>query len=144
MRTVAPTAGPPPQSPGADGIIFPGSCVKFSDITDGTSNTYLCGEKYAVPDCYENNSTSAGVYYGDNEFALLGDNEDITRWTADMAIEDRPGYYTRGLFGSSHINGFQMAFCDGAVQLMSYSLAPTVHKYLGRRNDGQRIDAKKL
>ena len=85
----------------ATGIVYPGSLIKVSDITDGTSNTYLCGEKYAVPDCYENNSTNEGVDYGDNEDALMGDNEDISRWTTAMAIEDMPGYATRGLFGSA-------------------------------------------
>jgi hypothetical protein len=37
-----------------------------------------------------------------------------------------------------------MGFCDGRVQMMNYSMDPTIHRYLGRRNDGQRIDAKKL
>ncbi len=126
----------------ATGIVYPGSLIKVSDITDGTSNTYLCGEKYAVPDCYENNSTNEGVDYGDNEDALMGDNEDISRWTTAMAIEDMPGYATRGLFGSAHINGFQMAFCDGSVHMMNFSMNPKIHDYLGNRKDGHVIDAK--
>jgi hypothetical protein len=37
-----------------------------------------------------------------------------------------------------------MAFCDGSVQMMSYTIDPTVHDYLGNRADGQAIDGKKF
>jgi hypothetical protein len=37
-----------------------------------------------------------------------------------------------------------MAFCDGSVQIISYSINPTVHSYLGNRQDGNAIDAKSL
>ncbi len=128
----------------ATGIEYPGSLIRFSDITDGAGNTYLLGEKVAVPDCYVSNCTSFGTDYGDNEFSMMGDNEDISRWTNSMALQDVPGYFPRGPFGSAHLNGFQMAFCDGRVQLMSFSLDPTVHKYLGNRKDGHPLDARKL
>lgn len=36
-----------------------------------------------------------------------------------------------------------MAFCDGSVKVMNYSIDPTIHSYLGSRNDGNAIDAKK-
>ena len=47
-------------------------------------------------------------------------------------------------FGSAHAIGINMALCDGSVQRISYSIDPLVHQYLGSRNDGQPIDAKKL
>ena len=36
------------------GIAFLGSRVQLRDVTDGTSKTYLLGEKYLSPDAYEN------------------------------------------------------------------------------------------
>ena len=45
-------------------------------------------------------------------------------------------------FGAAHSVGFQMAFCDGAVQMMSYSIDREIHRRLGNRKDGQTIDAK--
>src|SRR5262249_11644921 len=40
--------GAPPAFPGIsrDGIFWIGSCVRFQDITDGTSNTFLFGERF--------------------------------------------------------------------------------------------------
>ena len=36
------------------GIVFAGSMIRMSDITNGASNTYLVGEKYLDPDNYTN------------------------------------------------------------------------------------------
>ena len=49
------------------GISFLRSRIKMADISDGTSNTYLVGEKYLDPDYYE-----TGQDDGDNEAHLHG------------------------------------------------------------------------
>jgi prepilin-type N-terminal cleavage/methylation domain-containing protein/prepilin-type processing-associated H-X9-DG protein len=123
----------------ATGVGYSGSMIKMADITDGASNTYMIGEKYVCSDLY-----FSGSDYGDNESALGGDNEDIARWTATGPAIDTPGAWWRALFGSAHPSGFQMAFCDGSVQPMSYEIDLTVHKNLGNRKDGVPIDPKKL
>jgi prepilin-type N-terminal cleavage/methylation domain-containing protein/prepilin-type processing-associated H-X9-DG protein len=128
----------------ATGVVYTGSLVKLSDIPDGTSTTYLIGEKYVAPDCYLINYIGGLIDYGDNEMALVGDNADVSRWTRWAPVQDTPGYSTFAPFGSAHSNGFQMAFCDGSVQLMSFTIDATAHRYLGNRKDGQAIDAKKL
>ncbi len=116
----------------ANGVIFCGSMVKMSDITDGCSNTYLLGEKYLNPDAY-----CTGQDPGDNAAALVGDNENVARWTFLPPLRDAPGYAARWRFGSSHPSGFSMAFCDGAVKLIDFAIDPKIHRSLGNRKDGQ-------
>ena len=50
----------------ATGICYYRSQVAIRDITDGTSNTYLVGEKYLNPDSYFN-----GMDHADNETRVL-------------------------------------------------------------------------
>ena len=129
-----------------NGLAYPGSEVTITEITDGTSSTYLVGEKYMMPDYYE-----TGGDPGDNENMYMGDNEDIVRWTwsgADqnnltlelLPMQDCPGYGGRYHFGSAHPSGFNVVMCDGSVHHISYEIEPTIHRDLGNRRDGSPID----
>ena len=123
----------------ATGIVFGGNTIKMADIIDGTSNTYLAGEKHLSPDNYYN-----GEDAGDTENIYMGDNEDIQRWAGPgyLPFQDQPGSAARYSFGSAHVSSFHMAFCDGSVREISYSIDGTTHGRLANRKDGQAIDAK--
>jgi hypothetical protein len=43
-------------------------------------------------------------------------------------------------FGSAHSSGFNMALCDRSVRMISYTIDPITHRYLGDRRDRQPID----
>ena len=49
---------------------------------------------------------------------------------------DQAGILWWNSFGSAHLAGFNMAFCDGSVHLMPWSLDLTVHGHLANRADG--------
>ena len=119
---------------GATGIVFCTSMVKPAHVVDGLSNTFLVGEKYLNPDAYFTGSDG-----GDNEGLLMGDNPDISRFTAWAPQQDRRGVGNYGYFGSAHASGFGMAFADGSVRRISYDVNSDVFRWLGNRRDRRVI-----
>jgi prepilin-type N-terminal cleavage/methylation domain-containing protein len=126
------------------GVFYIRSMTKMAEITDGTSNTYLAGERHLDPDHY----TDGAAPDDDASWDQGGFGWDLTRWTNDIEscrpTQDQAGSGTTRsyAFGSAHSNGFQMAFCDSSVQMMNYSIDLTVHTCLGSRADGRTLDAK--
>jgi prepilin-type N-terminal cleavage/methylation domain-containing protein len=134
---------PETPAPWPTGVIYLRSEVKMCDITDGTSNTYMLGEKYLTPDNYFNGGDGA-----DNESMYNGFDNDNQRTTyADTyhkPMQDTPGWLNTLNFGSAHAAGCMMALCDGSVQMINYSINSEVHRRLGNRSDGRPVDAKAL
>jgi prepilin-type N-terminal cleavage/methylation domain-containing protein len=130
------------------GVIYMRSATRMSDITDGTSKTYLAGEKYCTPDNYTD-----GTIGSDDQGWDCGHDWDVLRFTAPkgnptdssfIPTRDTIGLDTGRAFGSTHANSFTMALCDGSVHSINYTIDPTIHSYLGNRHDGKAIDAKKM
>ncbi|SRR5579871_3039040 len=113
---------------GYTGVVFLCSEIAIRDIITGASNTYLFGEKYLNPDDYE-----TGADKGDNECAYVGFDNDNHRATAAAPKQDTRGVSNTKIFGSAHVAGMYMSYCDGSVRLVSYSVDPAVHKKAGRR-----------
>src|SRR5262249_20763891 len=138
-----------------------------SQVKDGTSHTYFCGEKFIDRRHYED-----GLYPGDQGNAYSGMGSDnyrgtYVKWT-DRA--NPPGNITPGsstdptrqamlndtadpndlsptsawnyqcLFGSAHSGIVNFAFCDGGTRSISVNIDPLTHRYLGERFDNQILD----
>jgi hypothetical protein len=135
-----PMAASTPPANAPTGVIYQRSKVPVSWITDGTSNTYLLGEKNLRTDEYE-----TGVDPNDDQNAYIGYDSDVNR-AAGLNFPpapDTPGDLTHwNDFGSAHSNGFFMAFCDGSVQMMNYSIDLTTYNRLGNRADGETINGQ--
>jgi prepilin-type processing-associated H-X9-DG protein len=133
---------------GSSGIVCTHSQTRMSDIKDGTSNTYLAGEKYVNPDMY-----TTGQDGGDDQTWDMGCDIDIVRCT-DPAYalppmqdySELPGTPPSGSFsfGSAHAAGFNMVFCDGSVHMINYSISPTIHSNLANRKDMQAIGSSQF
>ncbi len=124
------------------GAMFACSQVAAKDIFDGTSNTYLCGEKYVNPSCYTSNGDG-----GDDNSVFTGRDSDNIRHAYITPKQDRTGMSSSGwgtysgraqsaIFGSAHSGSLGMAMCDGSVYRVSYSIDGEIHKYLANREDG--------
>jgi prepilin-type N-terminal cleavage/methylation domain-containing protein/prepilin-type processing-associated H-X9-DG protein len=132
-----------------NGICYQRSMVRTSDISDGTSCTYMVGERYMSSDYYtsgEGYQDAFPLYTGDSRSTLaqtISSNASVPPYATHMPYQDTPGLEGLASFGSAHANGFHVAFCDGSVQMLSYSIDKFTHHYLSNRNDGVPVDAKK-
>jgi len=118
------------------GIFFPQSEITIGQVIDGTSKTYLAGEKYILPEHYTTGGDSA-----DNETWNTGWNNDNYRVSGVGSqmfppLRDRPGLDRgNGYYGSAHQTGFFALFCDGHVENIEYGVEPIVHRRNANRKD---------
>ncbi len=118
------------------GVSFQRSEVGIRHITDGTSKTYLCGEKYLAPHKFED---FVDPDTGNNETWCTGHNNDNFRTTANPPKQDTPNIELGDCFGSAHPSVWNVAFCDGHVEALSFDINPLVHKSNGNRRDGEVV-----
>jgi len=125
-----------------NGIIYQRSMTRETDkgIPDGSSKTYLIGERNIQADQYDTGKPS-----DDDQSLHIGHDRDVIRYThtATPPLQDRVGASQFRGFGSAHSASFHMAFADARVQAISYNIDPTTHANLGQRNDLQVIDDSK-
>jgi prepilin-type N-terminal cleavage/methylation domain-containing protein/prepilin-type processing-associated H-X9-DG protein len=135
-RSFPPGTAPPYPGMTADGIFYIDSCVRIPDITDGTSNTLLFGERYHRDPEYDLQQpiVSPGTIPLEKtgrwaEFAgPMGAMSNVTLSTP-VPINYRvpPGGNLSTLedracaFGSGHPGGANFAFADGSGRFLSES-----------------------
>jgi prepilin-type N-terminal cleavage/methylation domain-containing protein/prepilin-type processing-associated H-X9-DG protein len=128
----------------ADGITLPRFAVELKTVTDGTSNTIACAEKYLRSDLIESGGAVTDVC-ADNNALWGGYDWDTIRWMTTRAGLT-PQYLPRPdsqydpntcvkYFGSAHSTGFNAAYCDGSVRTISYDVDPRTFELECRRND---------
>ncbi|MDO4570148.1 MAG: DUF1559 domain-containing protein [Planctomycetia bacterium] len=127
-------------SGGKTGMFFCKSAVTMGEIRDGTSNTYLYGEKYLDSSKYTpGGGISCGQ--GDDRSTWSGvESNDAGRNTgssnsANLPRQDRSGLDIGEPFGSAHAGSFGVVMCDGSVQRVSYSVDAETHANLGKKAD---------
>jgi hypothetical protein len=119
-----------------DGVIIYHRPIKFRQITDGLSSTYLLGEKFLSTLNYDN-----GRAWYDDQSYYIGFDQDVNLSSFYKPELDFPqtneGFSFR--FGSAHPNVFHMLFCDGSAHAVSYDIALETHKSLGSRYGGEGV-----
>src|SRR5262249_16760213 len=110
------------------GVSYMRSEHRIADITNGASNTYLLGEKYLNPTDYFTGNDPA-----DDGTMYCGFQNDINRMTLSPPLRDTWGYQAPLRFGSAHVGGCNMLYCDGRVEIVAYDVDPAVHKRAGDR-----------
>jgi prepilin-type processing-associated H-X9-DG protein/prepilin-type N-terminal cleavage/methylation domain-containing protein len=133
------------------GVFYAGSKTKVTDISDGSTNTLMFGERPPSPDylCgwwymgYAATVAEATLPVQ----ALRGTPEGSTLGAPYYACPAGPYAYTRGdinnncdayHFWSTHPGGANFAFCDGSVKFLSYS-ADAILPALATRAGGETV-----
>lgn len=141
------------------GMFMENGAIKHGGISDGTSNTFLIGERDSMLGrggtwCGVRNPRGAqgrGIYYVTaNVRPKINISDPPQAWNSSPARSAQAG------FGSLHTGGAQFSYCDGSVHFISdaiewrpssaggcnvWDVTPCeatygVYQRLGRRNDG--------
>ena len=128
----------------------------MTDISDGTNNTFLVGEKYINRDHYTDGRAEGDMYtmYCADDKSLLrwtgilGQVTDSTGTASNLPRQDRSTLVAEGdevqWFGSAHAAGFNMSFCDGSVRTINYLIDGEVYRRLGNRQDALPVDGSRF
>lgn len=141
------------------GVMYYRSQLEAQQIEDGTSSTYLVGEKWVPADGYEGtagDNKTIGFSWGENQSMYTGyewDNHRVA-WgpkagaastTAEFfqPAQDRegisPARIPERIFGSAHAAAFNMVYCDNSVHPISYDIDYETHRRLANRLDGEPV-----
>ncbi len=124
------------------GIITQASTIELRQVTDGTSKTYLIGEKFAEPSLYRTFARSEhhGQWSYDWGNIRIAAPRQLPWRDRDLGT---PGGSDAGIhhFGSSHQAGFQVVLCDGSVHVIPYDIDGLAHQSYGVRDDGNAAAA---
>jgi hypothetical protein len=108
-----------------DGIYMCNHCVRLSDITDGSSNTFMVGERSSFG--------NAAIWMGVRGNRFESDVVAPCSW-------DSPINQSEHGFSSRHPGGSHFLTCDGAVYFVSDDIDQANYELLASRNDGQQVD----
>jgi prepilin-type N-terminal cleavage/methylation domain-containing protein len=120
----------------------------FAKITDGTSKTFILGEKYVRSDLYEGGGTS------DDHGWSEGWDPDIIRSTCFQPYHDSDGFQFESLgaddifgperdviyFGSAHAGGFHGIFADGSIRTLAFDINVALFNSLATRAGEEVVD----
>ncbi len=118
---------------------------RISDITDGSSNTLLLGEKHVQPDMLGKaprpdlrNPTFVGNH-DTSIYSSLPAQASGRKASAAFPLALGPTDVYAGQFGSWHAGVVQFAFADGSVKGLRTSLPGSTLALLAARHDGQPL-----
>ena len=123
------------------GISFQRSRVRMATILDGTSKTILLGEKFldtraTTPVTIRPTISACSP---DTTMTITAIRAKFAATVAGIPTAPRCGEQSKFpfYFGSPHLEGLLLAYCDGSVLLVEYEIDDQVWIKMGGRNDEQ-------
>jgi prepilin-type processing-associated H-X9-DG protein len=104
--------------------------LRITDVTDGTSNTFLIGEALTGKDyqnawCHMDNAIATCAYPPNAKSPLTGKDYPPDQW------------WNRYAFTSNHTGGVQFAMTDGSVRFIADGIDLALFRALGTRAVGE-------
>jgi Tfp pilus assembly protein PilE len=104
--------------------------VRLTDVTDGTSNTFMVGEALVGKDyqnswCHMDNAIATCAYPPNARNPVTGQDYPPDQW------------YNRYAFTSGHTGGVQFAMSDGSVRFIENAISLALFRALGTRAVGE-------
>jgi prepilin-type N-terminal cleavage/methylation domain-containing protein/prepilin-type processing-associated H-X9-DG protein len=134
------------------GIFYINSSVTLPGITDGTSNTFMFGERNRVDPTYDriygssfgNRSGWAWANSLPGFDYLFGAAEPIN-WLMPASLTSDPGFTYEDLrfscYGSQHTGGANFCFADGSVHFLSNTTPLQILQFFSTVSNGEVINA---
>jgi prepilin-type processing-associated H-X9-DG protein len=137
-----------------DGIFYVDSCARLTaDITDGSSNTLLFGERYHRDPEYDRQElllAGGGPIEGTGKWAVSGgpagavgtvnvllSTQAAINYQVPLGGDPSTLYDRACAFGSGHPGGANFAFADGSARFVSDSISWTTLQALSTRAGGE-------
>lgn len=139
---------------GGNGVILPRYPIAMRQITDGTSKTYIVGERMREIDFYTTGESSfddQGPYNGFDRDTIVSawipplrdtTHAEYEQWKASVGTTYEPATEPFDLeynFGSAHPAVFHVVYCDGSVDSVGYDIDLELHRARGSRNLGDEF-----
>jgi prepilin-type N-terminal cleavage/methylation domain-containing protein/prepilin-type processing-associated H-X9-DG protein len=108
--------------------------ITFARIEDGSSNTFVLGEKWLIPSRYDQQSPNDDRGWSDGwDFDTL--RSTVCTFQPDKEVDWADHMGLR--FGSAHPSGMTTAFADGSVRFLAFDVGLELFNQLAHRDDGE-------
>jgi hypothetical protein len=116
-----------------DGVYALGRRTKYKDITDGTSKTYLVGEKVMNPPDYLNGRDFMDLWplvaaQNERNYVRMGGVNAREFGSLAPYQDSANGCDACHSFGSAHAAAWNVVMADGSVQSLPYSMDHLNHR----------------
>ena len=119
------------------GVLYRDSRVKLTDISDGTSNTWMVGEQSFNANAIGYRTWIRGCNTSSGPACAATRN--VTFPINSMPYNGSTGYNDVS-FGSEHSNGANFLLCDGSVRFVSSSIDFPTYQNAATRNGGEVVN----